>query len=91
MPTALKGRGSKTEEEIPRAPIKGRTITPRETEVLRLAAMGYKNREIAEQLGVRVKTVETHRANIMNKLALRNVAELIRYAIAKGIAPIEPD
>jgi two-component system response regulator NreC len=91
MPTVLKRRVSEAESRVLPVPVKGRTITPRETEVLQLAAMGYKNREIAEQLGVRVKTVETHRANIMNKLALRNVAELIRYAIVKGIAPIEEE
>jgi DNA-binding NarL/FixJ family response regulator len=38
-----------------------------------------------------VKTVETHRFNIMNKLAFRNISEMIRYAIAKGIAPIEDE
>lgn len=51
--------------------------------------MGYKNREVAEKLGIASKTVETHRANIMNKLALRNVAQLIRYAIRKGMVSVE--
>jgi two-component system response regulator NreC len=89
MPTALKRRMTETDNEIPREPVRERTITPRETEVLRLAALGYKNREIADQLGIRVKTVETHRANIMNKLALRNVAQLVRYAIQKGLVSVE--
>ncbi|MBI3804657.1 MAG: response regulator transcription factor [Nitrospirae bacterium] len=65
--------------------IKPRALTKRETEVVELVARGYKNREVAKKLGVAVKTVETHRANVMNKLALRNIAQLIRYAIQKGI------
>lgn len=66
-----------------------RELSKREREVLKLAAEGYKNREIAEQFGIAVKTVETHRANIMNKLAFRNVAQLIRYAIQKGLVSVE--
>jgi len=66
-----------------------RTLTKRETEIVRLVADGYKNREVAEKLQISVKTVETHRANIMNKLALRNLAELIRYAIQKGLVKID--
>ena len=52
-------------------------------------AEGYKNREVAEKLGISVKTVETHRANIMNKLAFRNVVQLVRYAIRKGLVSLE--
>lgn len=68
-----------------------RALTKRETEIVRLVADGYKNREVAEKLGISVKTVETHRANIMNKLALRNLAELIRYAIQKGLVRIDQE
>ncbi|TAK06427.1 MAG: response regulator transcription factor [Candidatus Manganitrophaceae bacterium] len=78
-------------KRIDRWPIVERRITEREKEVLRLAALGYKNKEIAEELCIKVKTVETHRSNIKNKLGLRNISELIRYAIAKGIAPIEDE
>jgi len=66
-----------------------RALTKRETEVIQRVAEGYKNREIAEQLGIGVKTVETHRANIMNKLGFRNLSQLIRYAIQKGMINIE--
>lgn len=66
-----------------------RSLTKRETEIVRLVADGFKNREVAEKLQISVKTVETHRANIMNKLALRNLAELIRYAIQKGWVKID--
>ncbi len=66
-----------------------RELTKREIDVLTLVAQGYKNREIAKKLGVAVKTVENHRVNIMNKLGLRNTVQMIRYAIKKGIVPVE--
>lgn len=65
-----------------------RKPTRREIEVIRLVSEGYKNREVAEMMGISTKTVETHRSNIMNKLALRNIADLMRYAIQKGIIKI---
>lgn len=88
MPSVLK-KVDRIEKRIDRGPIGARSITEREKEVLRLAALGFKNKEIAAELGLKVKTVETHRFNIMNKLALRNISEMIRYAIVKGIIPIE--
>lgn len=66
-----------------------RALTKREKEIVSLVAEGYKNREVAEKLGISVKTVETHRANIMNKLALRNLAQLIHYAIRTGMVNIQ--
>lgn len=90
MPSVLK-RATRSDKKIDRGPVVARSITEREKEVLRLAALGYKNKEIAKELGVKVKTVETHRFNIMNKLAFRNISEMIRYAITKGIAPIEDE
>ncbi|MCX7682595.1 MAG: response regulator transcription factor [Anaerolineae bacterium] len=61
------------------------TLTPRDTEVLRLIAQGYTNREIADILGISVRTVESHRANIMDKLGLRGRAALVRYAREHGL------
>jgi len=61
------------------------TITPREREVLKLIAEGHRNREIAEILCISAKTVEKHRANLMEKLDLHNVSDLTAYAIEKGI------
>ncbi|MDO8608555.1 MAG: response regulator transcription factor [Phaeospirillum sp.] len=63
----------------------GATLTPREGQVLRLIAQGQKNREIAEDLGIAIKTVETHRTKIMQKLDLHNSAELAAYAIRRGL------
>ena len=53
--------------------------------MVRLIAEGLSNREIAERLSISVKTVDTHRGNIMEKLGVHNTAELIKYAIRKGI------
>jgi DNA-binding NarL/FixJ family response regulator len=61
------------------------TITQREREVLKLLAEGYLNKEIADFLNISVKTVEKHRANIMNKLDLHNASALTAYAIQKGL------
>lgn len=63
----------------------GASLTPREREVLRLIAQGEKNREIAAALGIAIKTVETHRTKIMQKLDLHNSAELAAYAIRRGL------
>ncbi len=60
-------------------------LTPKEREVLRLIAAGYKNREIAERLFVSIKTIEFHRCNIMKKLDIHNQAALIRFAIRLGM------
>jgi DNA-binding NarL/FixJ family response regulator len=61
------------------------TVTQREREILKLIAEGYLNKEIAEFLNISVKTVEKHRANIMKKLNLHNVASLTAYAIERGL------
>jgi two-component system response regulator NreC len=60
-------------------------LSPRETEVLRLMALGHTNREIAEQLSLSVRTVETHRAHVQQKLHLDSRPELTRYALENGL------
>jgi two-component system response regulator NreC len=60
-------------------------LSEREHEVLRLLALGHTNQEIASNLFLSVRTVETHRAHIMQKLRIATRAELVRYAIDKGI------
>ena len=64
-------------------------LTPREREVLQLIAEGNTNKQIAEALIVSVKTVETHRGKIMNKLGIRSVAGLTKYALGKGLTSLE--
>lgn len=65
------------------------TLSDREKEVLELAAKGYSNKEIAEQLIISVKTVETHKSNVMEKLGLKSRPELIKYAMKKGLLQFE--
>ena len=59
-------------------------LTIREEEVMRLIAQGYSNKEIASQLTISVKTVETHKANLMEKLDLNSRTEIVRYAVRQG-------
>jgi DNA-binding NarL/FixJ family response regulator len=63
-------------------------LTPRELEVVKLIAEGYTSDEIGRALVVSKKTVDHHRAHILDKLGMRNVAELTRYAIRRGL--VEP-
>jgi two-component system response regulator NreC len=60
-------------------------LTDREKEVLQLLAEGRSNKEVATQLNVGLSTVETHRANLMQKVNLHNTAEIVLYAVRKGI------
>jgi DNA-binding NarL/FixJ family response regulator len=64
-------------------------LTPREMEVLKLVAEGYTNQEIADQLVVSIKTVQAHRANVMEKLGLHNITHLVRFAVRAGLIPDE--
>lgn len=64
-------------------------LTPREREVLQLMAEGKSTNQIAASLHVSVKTIETHRQQIMNKLNIHSVAELTKYAIREGLTTLE--
>ncbi len=63
-------------------------LTDREREVLQLIAEGFTNREVAKQLYISVKTVEAHRAHIMQKLNIHDIAKLVKYAIQKGMVDL---
>jgi len=63
-------------------------LSERETDVLRLIALGHTNAEIAEQLYISVRTVETHRAHIQQKLGVSSRAELVRSALSRGLVEI---
>jgi DNA-binding NarL/FixJ family response regulator len=65
------------------------TLTSREREVLQLVAEGHTNQEIADQLHLSVKTVQSHRAAVMEKLHLRDVTHLVRYAVRHGL--VDPE
>jgi two-component system response regulator NreC len=66
-------------------------LSDREREVLRLLALGHTNQEIAKMLYLSVRTVETHRAHIMQKLRVSSRAELVRYAIEQGLLDEQAD
>jgi two-component system response regulator NreC len=63
------------------------TLTAREREVLQMTAEGQSGIEIAERLFISPRTVESHRANLMRKLGLRNLKDVVRYAVQKGVLP----
>jgi RNA polymerase sigma factor (sigma-70 family) len=65
-------------------------LSAREREVLQLLAEGLSTKQIASELQVSVKTVETHRQRIMGKLGLRSIAELTKYAVREGLTSLEP-
>ena len=76
-------RGGREAFEVP-----DRILTPREEEILKLVAEGHSSKEIADTLVISAKTVDRHRANILQKLGMRDRLELTRYAIGAGL--IEP-
>jgi DNA-binding NarL/FixJ family response regulator len=61
-----------------------KSLSPREEEVLRLVARGYLNKEVAARLQISVKTAETHKANAMEKIGIKNRVEIVRYAVRQG-------
>jgi DNA-binding NarL/FixJ family response regulator len=65
------------------------TLTSREREVLQLAAEGLSNQEIGERLFISPRTAESHRFNLMHKLSLKTQSELIRYALRRGLLPMD--
>lgn len=68
-----------------RADVSDDLLTSRQREVVRLLALGHTNQEIAETLVLSVRTVETHRAHVMQKLRISSRAELVRYAMERGL------
>jgi len=73
-----------------RAAAEADPLSEREREVLRLLALGHTNQEIAQKLYISVRTAESHRAHIMQKLRLSTRAELVRYALSNGLLADEP-
>ena len=62
-------------------------LTPREVEIVQLLAEGKSNKQAASELGISVRTAESHRRHVMQKLHIRSVVELLFYAIQHGIVP----
>jgi DNA-binding NarL/FixJ family response regulator len=78
--TALNRKVQPIQEEID-----ADLLTPRQHDILRLVSIGHTNREIAEVLKISVRTVEVHRFNLMRRLNVRNVAQLLRRALQLGL------
>lgn len=66
-------------------------LSPRELEVLRLVAEGRTNQEIADQLVLSIKTVQAHRASVMEKLGMHDITKLVRFAVRHGLIPLAED
>ncbi len=66
-------------------------LSGRQREVLRMIAEGHRTRDIADRLGLRTKTVESHRYGLMKRLRTGSVVSLVRYAIRVGLIPLDPD
>ena len=62
-------------------------LTPRQSEILREMTMGLRTKEIARKLNVSIKTVETHRLHLMERLGIRSIPRLVRYALQNGVLP----
>jgi len=77
--------GGRGEDARPAVEDPSRRMTSRERQIVQLVAEARSTKEVASHLGISVKTVEAHRTNIMRKLRLRSVSELVRYAIRNGI------
>ncbi len=87
METAAEGVAHQA-DAMNRPPTDGQelgVLTPREVEVLRLVAEGHTNQEIADTLVLSVKTVQAHRANVMEKLGLHDITQLVRFALRHGL------
>jgi DNA-binding NarL/FixJ family response regulator len=67
-----------------------KALTPRELEIVTLVAEGYTNQAIANRIALSIKTVQSHRANVMEKLGLRNITHLVRFALRHGLIDPEP-
>ena len=73
--------------QIDRIPKAEFTITPRQREILKMVALGHTNRKIGESLAISIRTVEVHRFNLMRRLNVRNVAQLLRQGLQHGLLP----
>jgi len=76
--------GGYIQAQVLRGDVRRKELTRREEEVLRLIAQGHSNKEIAQQLNISVKTVESHKTNLMEKLELKTRTDVVRYALRQG-------
>jgi DNA-binding NarL/FixJ family response regulator len=89
MPTPRRSK-KQMKKRTPRKSSVGKSmggLTPRQREILKLVSQGHTNRDIAGRLSISVRTVEVHRFNLMRRLRVRNVAQLLRQALLRGFLP----
>lgn len=79
--------GASAGSRVPASAALTKLLTPREIEIARLVSEGLSSKEVATRLNLSVRTVEKHRANLMEKLGVREVASLVRYCIQVGLVP----
>jgi len=82
-----KSTGRESKVSPPQRHYEIHSLTARQKEILRLVAQGFTNREIGERLDISVRTVEVHRFNLMRRLRVRNVAQLLRQGLALRLIP----
>lgn len=88
-PTVVQRAAFKPGKTTPDGPVPLAELTPRQREVLTLIAEGHSTKDIARALNISAKTVETHRAQLMDRLNIHDIASLVRYAIKMGLVSIE--
>ena len=88
-PTIASDAPLKPAADVPTGGVDQVELTPRQREVLVMIAKGSSTKEVARSLGISVKTVETHRAQLMGRLGIHDVAGLVRYAIRTGIVSLD--
>lgn len=81
-------RQATKEQELKKKGLSSKELSHRETDVLKLIALGYTNQEIADELVISIKSVETYKTRLMDKLELRRRSELVRYATEHGILSV---
>ena len=86
-PAAKKRKPVKLAKSTPGRARRSDGLTPRQKEILKLVSQGNTNRDIARRLDISVRTVEVHRFNLMRRLKVRNVAQLLRQALQQGFLP----
>ena len=88
-PTVVQRAAFKPGKTTPDGPVPLAELTPRQREVLTLIAEGHSTKDIARALNISAKTVKTHRAQLMDRLNIHDIASLVRYAIKMGLVSIE--
>ena len=88
-PTVEQKASFPLDENAPKGPVPLSELTPRQLQVLKLLAEGQSTKDMARALNLSGKTIETHRAQLMERLNIRDIASLVRYAIKMGVASID--